>query len=122
MHHRALAEPAVLGRLARPHRLPLVTIRRREEWLRRRTELMEAAQIHDEQSFLVRLFGKISQDKRIAAQDRAIDAARPQFTKPRVALAKLNEIAMQMPKLRMTFALVPIQLRPFERAAMIRHR
>ena len=70
-------------------------VRRRQQRFGRGTEDEVIAEINDKQAFFLRLVRKISQDKGIAPEHGAIDAVRFQFTKARVVLAKLNQVAMQ---------------------------
>ena len=83
---------------------------------------MSLAEIHDEQSIVIVLLGKVSQDKAGRTQHCAIDAAEDLFSKPRVLAPKFEKINMQIVEFPVFFALGEIEFAARECVGIIGYR
>src|SRR5436309_15095399 len=84
---------AILRRFAGPQRCPFVRLRRRQQGLRCRAELLLLAEIHEKETGVFRLIVKVAEAERTPAQDCAVDRKCRHFAEAWISLPKPDQIA-----------------------------
>src|ERR1700744_4735875 len=97
-------------------------MRRSEQWIERRTEVLAAAQIYQEQPLLRRLVPEKAEHKRVIDQNRAIHPSSLLLTQAYIFAAYFNEVTVEIAHLLICLAFGPIELARFERFPLRRDR